>query len=80
MAFGFLRVDQTHRREVGGIGMTIALILAWTMNGASVAYPATRFATDDLCQNAASILADDIINHGGIVHIARCVPVALRKM
>lgn len=59
--------------------MTIALIFAWTMNGATVAYPATHFATDDLCQNAAIILADDIINHGGVVHIARCVPVSLRR-
>ena len=60
--------------------MTIALILAWTINGATVAYPATHFATTDLCENAASILADDIINRVGIVHIARCVPVSLRRM
>ena len=60
--------------------MTIALILAFTIHGATVAYPAPHFANMDLCDNAASILADDIINHSGVVHIARCVPVSLRRM
>jgi hypothetical protein len=33
----------------------------------------------DLCDNATSILVDDIINHVGTVLIARGVPVSLRR-
>ena len=60
--------------------MTIALWFAFTIHGATVMFPQGHFANMDLCDNAASILADDIINHSGVVHIARCVPVSLRRM
>lgn len=54
-----------------------SLILAWTINGASIAPPAASFANRDLCEAAAFDVERDIVGRGGKLHIARCVLVSI---
>ena len=50
-----------------------------TATGAVIAPPAYQFATTDLCENAKALTTEDIINSGGIVHVARCAAQSLKE-
>ena len=58
--------------------MILTLVLAYTIHGTTLRHD-QNFQSLDLCENAASILVEDITKRGGKVHVARCVPVSLRS-